>query len=59
MALFDGKRKEGADNLMEAVFFLMNERTYVRRSEHEIKRNAEIGLFTLPLIIRKHWLTLI
>ena len=48
MALFDGKRKEGADNLMEAVFFLMNERTYVRRSEHEMKRNAEIGLFTKP-----------
>jgi len=23
-------------------------RTYVRRSEHEMKRNAEIGLFTKP-----------
>jgi len=22
--------------------------TYVRRSEHEMKRNAEIGLFTKP-----------
>jgi hypothetical protein len=23
-------------------------RTYVRRSEHEMKRNAKIGLFTKP-----------
>jgi hypothetical protein len=28
--------------------FLGMRRTYVRRSEHEMKRNAEIGLFTKP-----------
>jgi hypothetical protein len=27
-------------------------RTYVRRSEHEMKRNAEIGLFTKPSNVR-------
>jgi hypothetical protein len=26
-------------------------RTYVRRSEHEMKRNAEIGLFTKPSML--------
>jgi len=26
-------------------------RTYVRRSEHEMKRNAKIGLFTKPSIL--------
>jgi hypothetical protein len=28
-------------------------RTYVRRSEHEMKRNAEIGLSALPSIFNK------
>jgi len=27
-------------------------RTYVRRSEHDMKRNAEIGLFTTPSMIK-------
>jgi hypothetical protein len=33
MALFDGKRKEGADNLMEAVFFDQRMREFVSISK--------------------------
>jgi len=29
-------------------------RTYVRRSEHEMKRNTEIGLFTLSSMLQNY-----
>ena len=41
----DGKVKSSSSRRCE---FCGMRRTYVRRSEHEMKRNAEIGLFTKP-----------
>jgi len=43
----DGKVKSSSSRRRE---FRGMRRTYVRRSEHEMKRNAEIGLFTKPSI---------
>ena len=45
---WDGKVKRSSSRRRE---FRWMRRTYVRRSEHEMKRNAEIGLFTKPLKI--------
>ena len=44
-AIVDGKVKSSSSRRRE---FRGMRRTYVRRSEHEMKRNAEIGLFTKP-----------
>jgi hypothetical protein len=48
----DGKVKSSSSRRRE---FCGMRRTDVRRSEHEMKRNAEIGLFTKPstLILEK------
>jgi hypothetical protein len=45
----DGKIKSSSSRGRE---FRGMRRTYVRRSEHEMKRNAEIGLFTKPSNIK-------
>jgi len=42
---WDGMVKSSSSRRRE---FRGMRRTYVRRSEHEMKRNAEIGLFTKP-----------
>ena len=42
---WDGNVKSSSSRRRE---FRGMRRTYVRRSEHEMKRNAEIGLFTKP-----------
>jgi hypothetical protein len=44
----DGKVKTPSSRRRE---FRGMMRTYVRRSEHEMKRNAEIGLFTKPCLL--------
>ena len=44
----DGKVKSYSSRRRE---FCGMRRTHVRRSEHEMKRNAEIGRFTLPSFI--------
>ena len=44
----DGKVKSSSSRRRE---FRGMRRTDVRRSEHQIKRNAEIGLFTKPSIM--------
>jgi len=48
---WDGKEKSLSSRHRE---FRGIRSTYVRRSEHEMKRNAEIGLFTLPSMLQKH-----
>jgi hypothetical protein len=45
---WDGKVKSSSSRRRE---FRRMRRTYVRRSEHEMKRNAEIGLFAKPSVI--------
>ena len=45
MSNFDGKVKSSSSRRRE---FCGMRRTDVRRSEHEMKRNAKIGLFILP-----------
>jgi hypothetical protein len=44
----DGKVKSLSSRRRE---FCGMRRSYVRRNEHEMKRNAEIGRFTLPSFI--------
>ncbi len=44
----DGKVKNSSSRRRE---FRRTRCTYVHRSEHEMKRNAEIGLFTKPSIL--------
>jgi hypothetical protein len=44
----DGKAKSSSSRRRE---FCRMRRTDVRRSEHEMKRNAEIGIFTKPSLV--------